>query len=424
MGKKVIGLLLAFALLCAGAPAALAAEAGLSNFQRTDVYPDGKFTDVRPGVWYEESVKTAFEMGLIKGDSETRFNPGGNITIAESLTLASRLHSVYHGNGSSFPAEKPWYKAYVDYAAANGIISANSYSNFDAKATRAQFVKIFAAAFPAEALSQINTVEDGVIPDVPVTASYANAVYTLYRAGILLGNDSKGTFAPQSNILRSEVAAILVRMADVSQRKYATFEPGPVEASSVILNCGAGAMQELEVGSSFTLTATVFPSGADQNVTWSSSASRIAAVDAYGTVTGVSAGTAVITASTSNGKSVSCTVKVVAKSQPAVICYAKFPGVPDFGALMGIRPYTTSSATSSFAYIYSIDSLVSSGHAGDCVDLYNAALLQCGFNYFTSFKDDSGHTVIVYRHPTLPYSVMMGTVSGRVTGVMIVVSSK
>ena len=41
----------------------------------------------------------------------------------------------------------------------------------------------------------------------------------MYRAGIMIGNDGIGTFAPDSEIKRSEVAAIVTRMVDVSLRE-------------------------------------------------------------------------------------------------------------------------------------------------------------------------------------------------------------
>ena len=43
--------------------------------------------------------------------------------------------------------------------------------------------------------------------------SYGAAVYRLYRAGILRGNDSAGVFAPDTGIKRSEAATIISRMA-------------------------------------------------------------------------------------------------------------------------------------------------------------------------------------------------------------------
>jgi hypothetical protein len=90
------------------------------------------------------------------------------------------------------------------------------------KATRAQFAAILAAALPSDALPAINHVEAGEIPDVVGTESYGAAVYLLYNAGILTGSDEYGTFNPNSNIMRSEVATIVTRMAKTDVRKMFT----------------------------------------------------------------------------------------------------------------------------------------------------------------------------------------------------------
>lgn len=68
----------------------------------------------------------------------------------------------------------------------------------------------------------------------------------------------------------------------------------------------------MAVGDSGQLKATVSPSSAvNKNVTWSSSNSNVAAVDANGMVTAVGAGTAVITVTTEDGgKTAACSVTV------------------------------------------------------------------------------------------------------------------
>ena len=77
-------------------------------------------------------------------------------------------------------------------------------------------------SLPSYALEEMNWVEDNVIPDVKLTDSYGEAVYKLYRAGILTGSDAEGTFNPQNPISRTEVAAIVTRMADVTLRQSVT----------------------------------------------------------------------------------------------------------------------------------------------------------------------------------------------------------
>ena len=220
-GKGLLSLLLILALLLSVVPSALAG-ASLGNFRKLAQYPKGQFTDVAEGDWFAGNVAAGYEYGLIKGTSETTYSPDNNITIAQSITLAARLHAIYNSGSESFVQGAPWYQVYVDYAAANGIILEGDYPDYDAKATRAQFACILAAAFPDSALTKINSVDIGAIPDVTGEEYYGPSVYKLYNAGVLTGSDGYGTFHPGNNIRRSEVAAIVTRMADTGLRKIYT----------------------------------------------------------------------------------------------------------------------------------------------------------------------------------------------------------
>ena len=88
-------------------------------------------------------------------------------------------------------------------------------------ASRTYFAYLMYAALPTSEYTQINTIADNSLPDVnDIVFKDANdRIYTLYRAGILTGSDSQGTFHPDSNITRAEVAAIIARMIDPAQRK-------------------------------------------------------------------------------------------------------------------------------------------------------------------------------------------------------------
>lgn len=80
----------------------------------------------------------------------------------------------------------------------------------------------------------------------------------------------------------------------------------------------------VKVGETISLTATVSPADAPQDVTWTSSNSSIASVSG-GTVTGVAAGPATITA-TAGGKSANVTVTVEAKEETPVIKSVEISG--------------------------------------------------------------------------------------------------
>ena len=75
----------------------------------------------------------------------------------------------------------------------------------------------------------------------------------------------------------------------------------------------------LYVNSSENLIATITPENVTNKIlTWTTSNSNIAKVDSNGKVTGISAGSAVITVTTSNGKTASCNI-VVNKQVPSVV---------------------------------------------------------------------------------------------------------
>ncbi len=198
-------------------------QPGGVHFERVNIYFQDQFTDVPANQWYTDNVAEAFELGLMKGNSDTSFNPYGSVTVAQAVTMAARIHSIYTKGYEDFQQTGKWYQVYMDYAYENGIISL-AYYNCDVsqKASRAQFAEIFAKSMPAEGLAAINHVADGAIPDVGMGSRYAEYVYTLYRAGILTGNDANGTFNPSTYITRAEAAAIVSRMAESDNRASIT----------------------------------------------------------------------------------------------------------------------------------------------------------------------------------------------------------
>ena len=67
-----------------------------------------QFTDVTADAWYAEAVSWAVEAGVVKGTSETTFDPEGNITREQIATMLYR----YAGNGAE--ADASALDAFVD----------------------------------------------------------------------------------------------------------------------------------------------------------------------------------------------------------------------------------------------------------------------------------------------------------------------
>lgn len=203
-GKRLLAILLSAAMMLSAVPAAAAMEV----FQPVQAYTAGQFYDVESSQWYEQSVQKAYELGLMSGDPSGTFRPTGQVTLAETVTVAARIHSLATTGAENFVQGSPWYQVYVDYAQQNGMLTVEP-ADYSKAATRLEFAQILAKALPAEDLTAINQVADGAIPDVADDQS----VYSLYRAGVLTGSDKQGTFLPDSTIQRCEVAAIVTRMA-------------------------------------------------------------------------------------------------------------------------------------------------------------------------------------------------------------------
>lgn len=106
---------------------------------------------------------------------------------------------------------------------------------------------------------------------------------------------------------------------EVGNTEVNTFEARRVAYETAVQNLKSNEASKITMagsltipkGSSKTLKATVTPStAANKTITWTSSDKKVAAVDKNGKVKGIKAGTAIITAKTSNGKKATCKVTV------------------------------------------------------------------------------------------------------------------
>ena len=92
------------------AVAILLATGVFAAFEKVNTYSNN-FTDVPETSWYAENVKTAFELGFMNGKAEGQFDPAGNVTVAEGITMASRVHAIY--NGTTVTKKEKTVEAYV-----------------------------------------------------------------------------------------------------------------------------------------------------------------------------------------------------------------------------------------------------------------------------------------------------------------------
>ncbi len=208
--------------LCASALAVLSLTAvtNAKSFTKTNEYTEGKFTDVPEKQWYAGEVKSAYELGFMNGQSDTLFAPEGNVTVAEGITMASRVHAIYNSKTIAEVTGGKWYDMYIAYAVENGLIADGQFENFDRNIMRYEMALMFANAMPADYFTAKNDIKD--IPDVDEKEEYYDELLMLYKAGVVLGSDDYGNFYATNPIKRSETAAIINRVALPENRKEGT----------------------------------------------------------------------------------------------------------------------------------------------------------------------------------------------------------
>lgn len=244
--KKALSIFLAIVMTLSLCVTAYAADAGMQNFVNKNTYANN-FTDVPSTHWAAPSVAACYELGIMYGSSDTGFSPSNNLTVAEALVMASRVHSIYNtGETVVFSGGDPWYQLYVSYAVQNGIIKEFDFMDYNAKITRAQMAYIFYNALPSKEFNTISSVPE--IPDVPMFHKYFAPIKGLYDAGILTGSDDKGSFFPDNNITRAEAAAIISRVAKSDLRvKFSLAKTGTALNAEQIADRCSDAVAYVEI---------------------------------------------------------------------------------------------------------------------------------------------------------------------------------
>lgn len=199
-------------------PQDVSSSGGMGNFSAGGKYYNGMFSDVQEKDWFSANVRTACMLSLMEGVGGGRFAPGNSVTLAQAVTMAARIHKIYHTGKDSFPRYDGgnWYDPYVDYAREQGIIYENY--TYNRPATREEFCHILAAALPREELTALSQKADFADQGDIV---YQDDVALLRAAGVIDGVKENGRmyFKPWNTITRAQAAAIVTRMVKPNLRK-------------------------------------------------------------------------------------------------------------------------------------------------------------------------------------------------------------
>ncbi len=193
---------------------------GFESRAEVKIVASGIFKDIPSGSWFEPYVEYVIEAGLMRGVSDTHFDPNGVMTRAMLVTVLWRLEGESPAAPSPFgDLTEDWYKAPVAWAYENGVVSGTSESTFSPNSpiTREQLATILYryTALKGGDTSSTSPLEN--FPDGPKTSSWARDAMGWAVADGLITGSADGYMLyldPGGSATRAQVATILKRFCE------------------------------------------------------------------------------------------------------------------------------------------------------------------------------------------------------------------
>ena len=221
MKKRIPALLL---VLCLALSVPALAADSMENFRKVRVY-DNSFSDVAADFTFYSNIQTLYEYGLTVGRDNGTFGAGDSVTVGQAVIFAGRVRSIYRtGDAETGPTAyiadgQSAYQPYLTYLQEEGVLGTELDGTYSAAATRAQVAHILASVLPESALPPVNDelvtqayASRKFITDVTEYTPYYQDILTLYKCGVAVGSDARGTYYPGSAITRGALSALLTRM--------------------------------------------------------------------------------------------------------------------------------------------------------------------------------------------------------------------
>ena len=176
-----------------------------SSVTVTAVFGQGglPFVDVSVNAWYYESVKAAYEAGLMNGVTDTEFAPNAPLTRAMIWTILARASGVDTEGGAT------WYAKAQEWAVTKGVSDGEDPMG---NVTREQLVTMLWRLNGSEVMTGYigNYIDTGDISE------WANqAMLWAVQNGIIEGDENMA-LAPKADTTRAQAATFFVRYLTVA----------------------------------------------------------------------------------------------------------------------------------------------------------------------------------------------------------------
>ena len=194
------------------------------------------FSDIGPSHWAYNDVMIIANKGIIAGTTAPvngvgTYNPSGNVTVGEFLTLSTRLVAAdkIQDEGDFAHWAVPYYMAAIDA----GLITPQQFACtpevLNAPMTREDMAVVLVkiAEVNGENLEVRLGIENNISDYSQVDTFKKDAVRAAYSNGLLTGKDTSGRFDPTGVLTRAEVATVFCRVMNYTNRPVVVVQSNP-----------------------------------------------------------------------------------------------------------------------------------------------------------------------------------------------------
>ena len=176
------------------------------------------FVDVKSDSWFYGYVDFAMNAGLMKGVSGTKFEPDSPMSRAMLVTVLWRLEGEPEATESTFEdLTESWYKTAVRWAYENGIVKGVTESRFDpdGNVTREQIAAIFKRYADFKKIGTDSVASLDAFVDSGKIESYAKDAMSWAIGADLIRGTGGSKLDPKGNATRAQVATLLMRLVSL-----------------------------------------------------------------------------------------------------------------------------------------------------------------------------------------------------------------
>ena len=175
------------------------------------------FRDVSESHWASEYIQRAYEADWIHGMGDGRYDPSGNLSRAQFLTMVTNAFFCGETDRVSVPEGSPWYAACWSVAQENGLHTGTAMQglgDLNGKISRYDMAQVIVNTLSGQGISasaeEARSAQSEIKDWDSVPAGYRDAVSGAYALGILSGRSGK--FDGQALMTRAEAAKVLCGM--------------------------------------------------------------------------------------------------------------------------------------------------------------------------------------------------------------------